>query len=322
MTILVTGATGKVGRHLMNALTKGQEKVRILIRNKMTEFENVEVFYGDINDRDSVRKAAESVDTIFHLAAEVDSSASEDMMYKVNVVGTSNILELSKTKKFIYLSTTSVLGKSVKEPIDESAPYKPQSFYDKTKMEAEKLVRGNGGMVLRSPDAFMPLFGGLDIMFSKVHDGTMPIIGDGKNFVDFIHINDLIDALMLVKERGRSGETYNVCGKDFKTQNEYLSIISKCMGVEPPKKHVSIISARISLIGNIFKKDEGKKFMAEYIDKIVRNRTYDLAKAKSDLGFEPKIDIETSIGELAEDFLERLKEKDEKVPEENSEEQG
>ncbi len=318
MVILITGATGRIGRHLVNALISKGEKVRVLIRDRMTEFENVETFYGDLIDREALKKAVEGIDTVFHLAAVVDYSASDDQMYQVNVEGTKNMLEVFKGNKFIYLSSTAVLGKKLKSPADESTPYSPSKFYGKTKMEAEKFVKANNGIVVRSPDVLMPRFTeGYDMVFSKLMEGRMPIIGDGKNFIDYIYITDLIQALLLVMEKGKKGEVYMVSGKGVKTQKECLEIASKFLNVEPPKKHVSAFSALLS--SKIRRK---KDFTPEYVEKIVRNRTYDITKAKNELGFDPKIDMETAIKLMVENYLGRLNQEKEEVSKEQSEQQS
>ena len=322
MTILITGATGKVGRHLVNSLIRGEEKVRVLIRDKMTEFENVEVFFGDLSDKESLKKALDGVDTVFHLAAIVDHNASHDSMHDVNVVGTSNLLDLFNGKKFIYLSSMSVLGKKLDSPADEKTPYNPSDYYAKTKMEAEKLVRTRGGMIVRAPDVMMPRYIGIyDMVFSKLLEGEMTVVGDGKNFVDFIHIRDLTDALILTMAKGRSGEVYNVCGKGFMTQNECLEAAAKYLKADMPKGHTSSLSAKVASFGSNLRSKirPSKNLSAEYMDSIVRNRTYDISKAKSELGFEPKIDMDTSIREMVDDFLKRVEEQQNDVAEKQGE---
>lgn len=318
MTILVTGGTGRVGRHLVNALLKTGESVRVLVRKRMTEFENVEIVYGDVLDKESLVKAVEGVDTVYHLAASVDYSSPDDTMYKVNVIGTKNLLEVFKGSKFIYLSTTAVLGKKLNTPANESTPYNPSNFYGKTKMEAEKFVKENNGIIIRSPDILMPRFTeGYDAVFSKLLEGTMQIIGDGKNFIDYVYVTDLIQALLLAKEKGKNGEIYIVAGKGVKTQKECLEIAARYLNVEPPTKHVSVFTAR--LYSRI---KRNKDFIPEHVEKIIRNRTYDTSKAQKELGFDPKIDLDTAIKMMVENYLERLKENQEEVAKEQSEEQS
>ncbi|NIO44396.1 MAG: NAD-dependent epimerase/dehydratase family protein, partial [Candidatus Aenigmarchaeota archaeon] len=257
----------------------------------------VETFYGDLLDKESLQKAVEDIDTVFHLAAVVDYTAPEDLMFRVNVIGTKNILEAFKGDKFIYLSSTAVLGKKIKDlPGDEKTPYNPSNFYGKTKMEAEKLVKESNGIIIRSPDVLMPKFvEGYDLIFSKLLEGRMSIIGDGKNFIDYIHISDLIQALLLVKDRGKKGEIYIVSGKGVRTQKQCLELASRYLEVEAPTKHTPALSAKLVSHGSVIKsklKRKTPEFIPEYVEKMLRNRAFDISKAKNELGFEPKVDME------------------------------
>jgi len=337
MIDLVTGASGRIGRHLVPALLKNGDEVKVLVKEKMVEPENVEVFYGDLLDKESLKKAVESVDVIFHLAAIVDYLAPKDLMFKVNVVGTKNLLEVSKGKKFIYLSSTAVMGKKFKElPINEETPSHPSDFYGKTKFEAEKLVKDHGGIIIRSTDVFGPGFTeGYNFVISGLERGKLPIIGDGKNFIQWVHINDLVQALLLAKKRGKPGEVYIIAGKEFKTLKQLWNLLCKYLNVETPKKHVSKISAKIlahskMLKGRILK--ERPKFIPEYIDKITSNRTFDISKARTELGFEPQIGYDEAAMEMIEEYRKEkeyeemikkeLEEKQEEISKEQSEQQS
>jgi len=324
--ILVTGATGRVGKHLVNALLSQGEKVRALVKEKIVENENVEIFYGDLLDKESLKKAVETVDIIYHLAAVVDYLAPKDMMFDVNVIGTKNLLEVSKAKKFIYLSSTASMGKKLKEiPANESTPCHPSDFYGQTKLDAEKLVKENGGIVLRSADVFGSGFiEGYDYVISGLEDGSLPVIGDGKNFIQWIHIDDLIQALLLVKDNGKPGEVYIVAGKEVKTLNECLELLAKYLEVEPPKKHVSKFLAKTLTNYKLFKakiKKERPKVIPEYINKMTANRSFDISKAKKELGFEPRISYEDAAREMVEEYK-KSKQQEENVTEEQSKEQS
>jgi len=324
--ILVTGATGRVGKHLVNALLSQGEKVRALVKEKIVENENVEIFYGDLLDKESLKKAVETVDIIYHLAAVVDYLAPKDMMFNVNVIGTKNLLEVSKAKKFIYLSSTASMGKKLKEiPANESTPCHPSDFYGQTKLDAEKLVKENGGIVLRSADVFGSGFiEGYDYVISGLEDGSLPVIGDGKNFIQWIHIDDLIQALLLVKDNGKPGEVYIVAGKEVKTLNECLELLAKYLEVEPPKKHVSKFLAKTLTNYKLFKakiKKERPKVIPEYINKMTANRSFDISKAKKELGFEPRISYEDAAREMVEEYK-KSKQQEENVTEEQSKEQS
>jgi len=325
MTVLITGASGRIGKHLVNALLKEGENVRVFIREKTVEADNIETFYGDILDIESLKKAVNGVDVIYHLAAIVDYLAPQDLMYKVNVLGTRNLLEVSKGKKIIYLSTTAVMGKKLKEmPANENTPCHPSNYYGKTKLEAENLVRENGGIILRSADVIGPGSFVNDVVISKLEEGKLPFIGDGKNFIHYIHINDLIQALLLVKERGKPGEVYIVAGKDVRTQKDCWNLICKYLNVSPPTKSVSLSLAKIQAYSKLLKfkiNKEQPSIIPEYVEKITANRTFDISKARKELGFDPKISYEEAAQEMVEEYK-KSKQKEENITEEKSEEQS
>jgi len=110
---------------------------------------------------------------------------------------------------------------------------------------ARVVVCEKGGIIVRSPPIFGPGFNvGFDFVLSQLEKGKMPIIGNGENRIHWIHINDLIEALLLAKDRGRAGEAYLVGGKEIKTQRELLSLLAKYLKVGAPEKSVSAAVAK------------------------------------------------------------------------------
>ncbi len=282
----------------------------------MINYENVKISYGDLLDKTSLEKAVKDVDTIYHLAAVVDYLAPKELMFKVNVLGTKNLLEVSKGKKFIYLSSTAVMGKKFKEiPVNEETPCKPSNYYGWTKYQAEKLVKKNNGIIIRSTDVFGKGFKeGYYFIISKLEKNELPIIGSGKNFIHWIHVSDLVQALLLAKERGKPGEVYLVAGKEVKTLKECIELLCKYLGVEPPKKHIPIWFAKLTAYSSMIKKKirgVRPELIPEYIDKMTSNRTFDISKAKKELGFEPKVSYEEAAKEMVEEYKKSKEEKEE-----------
>src|SRR3990170_8276316 len=110
MKILVTGATGRIGSKLVKELLNRGYQVRAFIfEGDLRIHHNLEMFKGDIANKEDVRKAIGGCDIIYHLAAIVDYLAPKSLVWKVNVEGTRNIFEFSKEKKVIFMSSTSVL---------------------------------------------------------------------------------------------------------------------------------------------------------------------------------------------------------------------
>lgn len=134
----------------------------------------------------------------------------------------------------------------------------------------------------------------------------MRIIGSGDNLIQWIHINDVIQALVLAKDRGKPGEAYLVAGKDSKTQKQLFSLLAKYLKVNPPDKNVSEAMVNLLAYYKMFTaRLEGKraKITPEQIARITSNRTFDISKAERELGFHPKVDYEQGAKGLVEDYL-------------------
>lgn len=307
--ILVTGASGRVGRPLVEALVRKGEKVRVLIRNNDVDIKGVEKAYGSVLDVGAVKKAVYNVDVIYHLAAVVDyQKIDSELAYDVNVRGTQTLLDHSKAKKFIYLSSTSVYGNRMREnPAKESTPTNPSSVYGRTKALAEQLVLERDGIALRAPVIYGPGFNeGFDFVLSRIAKGKMQIIGRGDNPIQWVHISDLIQGLLLAKERGRPGQVYLIAGKGAKTQEELFALLAKYLKVESPNKKVSKVLANTLAHYMAFRsrlKGQKPKLLPEHIQRITSNRLFDISKAERDLQFSPQFDYEHGAKQIVDEYL-------------------
>lgn len=156
--ILVTGAEGFIGSHLVEELLKYDLKIRAFVLynsfNNWGWLENlskeslskIEIFTGDIRDPNGVRKAMHDVDIVFHLAALIAipfSYHSPDSYVDTNIKGTLNILQAARdlgTKKVLVTSTSEVYGTAKYVPIDEKHPFQGQSPYSATKIGADRMT--------------------------------------------------------------------------------------------------------------------------------------------------------------------------------------
>jgi nucleoside-diphosphate-sugar epimerase len=257
----------------------------------------VEIVAGDMTDKDSLEKAAHGADVIYHLAAVINPS-DEEKMRAVNVDGTANLLSYSQAKKFIYMSSTSAMGRKLAErPANEFTECRPSSLYGRTKLEAEQLVIANGGMALRAADIYGPGFEeGYFYVFRKLEEGKMPIIGNGKNNLQYVHVKDVAQALLLAKDKGKAGEVYIITGREGWTQRQLFDYSAKLLGAEPPRKHVAVWLAKAMA------KLKGKADMADIIDKIAADRSFSIDKAMRELDYEPKVDYEHGLAEMIREY--------------------
>ncbi|MDD5680710.1 MAG: NAD-dependent 4,6-dehydratase LegB, partial [Candidatus Omnitrophica bacterium] len=156
--VLVTGADGFIGSHLVEALLKQNCRVRALVYyNSFNSWgwldsfskntlKNIEVFPGDVRDPGCIRKAVNNIDAVFHLAALIGipfSYHAPDSYVDTNVKGALNILQACRdagTKRIIITSTSEVYGTAKYVPIDESHPLQPQSPYSASKIGADSIA--------------------------------------------------------------------------------------------------------------------------------------------------------------------------------------
>jgi len=218
---LVTGATGFVGRHLIGRLVKEGRAVVCLVREKSDvrsiEKLGVELVYGDLIDKDSLRGIAgdRDIGIVYHLAGAVYASNNKEF-YEVNANGTRNLLQCctqNGLKKFIYLSSIAVNGFSKKgQVINEASPCVPFTHYGKSKLGAEKLIVdfcNNSDLsviIIRTPVVYGP-DGQADLLtnhFKSVLRGKTCIVGNGENLRSLCYIDNLVDGLLLAERGAKS----------------------------------------------------------------------------------------------------------------------
>lgn len=158
MKVLVTGADGFIGSHLVEELVKKGYKVRAFVHyNSFNSWgwldtlpkeimKNVEIFQGDIRDPNGVEEAAKGEEALFHLAALIAipfSYYSPDTYVDTNIKGTLNVLQAARkleSRRVLVTSTSEVYGTAQYVPIDEKHPYQGQSPYSATKIGADRIA--------------------------------------------------------------------------------------------------------------------------------------------------------------------------------------
>ena len=231
MHAFITGATGFLGTNLVHLLIKEGIKVSAIKRptSNISAFENMPIDWhmGDVLDRDSLMAACpKDVDTIFHIAADTSMwSVKNEQQTKINLQGTSNMIEVAlnkKAKRFIHTSSIAAYGLHENKVITEETPQKgDQCFvnYYKTKYQSEQIVRD--AVKQRNLDAVIlnpcHLVGPWDShnwsqMLTMVANEKLPGIPPG--YGSFCHIQEIARAHLQAAKIGKTGENYILSGTD------------------------------------------------------------------------------------------------------------
>ena len=290
MKIGITGGSGFIGTHVINAL-KTKHDIVVFDRAK-PKIEGIKFVSGNIIN-DSTKEVFEKCDAVIHLAAAVGVKITEEdpvLTLDTNILGTKNVLEAcraNKIKKIILASSSEVYGEPLKTPIEESDPVIPITNYGASKVAAEEYVKAysaNFGIkysILRffnaygpgqSKDFVMPEF------VSKASENEPIVIhGSGSQIRAFCHVSDIANGISLAIDNG-DNEIMNI-GNDA----EPITIF------ELAKKIVSITNSKSSIQFVPFV-DSNRKRRKEII-----NRIPDIRKARRILSYEPSISLNDGI---------------------------
>ena len=254
--VLVTGADGFIGSHLVEMLVLRGYKVKALVQynsfNTWGWLEDshckgqVEIFSGDIRDPHFCKYITKNIDTIFHLAALIAipySYMAPDNYVDTNVKGTLNICQAAKEHggiRVIHTSTSEVYGTAQYVPIDEKHPLQPQSPYSATKIAADAMAMSfynsfNLPVTIARPfNTYGPRQSAravIPTIITQISNGASEIkLGDVSPTRDFNYVTDTCNGFVLLAEPNKTiGETVNI-GSNFEISiGETLSIIKKIM---------------------------------------------------------------------------------------------
>lgn len=315
--VLVTGATGFAGSHLARRLIDEGQDVSILVRSTSSasalEIAGAEVVTGDLTDEDSLRDAVGGVDVVYHIAALFRKAGLPDSAYwDTNTTGTINLLEAVHqcgVRRFVHCSTVGVLGHIDNPPANEDTPYHPGDIYQITKCEGEKAAlryhqeKGLPVSVVRPAGIYGP--GDLRWLklFRSIARRRFAMIGSGETTIHHVYIDDLVDAFRLAADSpGAVGRVYIAAGARYVTLNELVRIIAREVGVPASGLHIPLAPVRL-LSGLCEDVCRGLKIepplYRRRVDFFIKDRAFDISRARRELGFEPKVDLPEGVARTA-----------------------
>jgi dihydroflavonol-4-reductase len=254
MRCLVTGASGFTGGHLARTLAARGHTVRALVRAGSTTGHlsgaGVELVPGELTRAEDVVRAAQGCEQIFHIAAVFRTAGHPDShYYDVNVGGTANVLEAGRKagcERVIHCSTGGVHGHIEHPPADETYRVKPDDVYQRSKLEAERIVNEAIGAGQRAV-IFRPgaIYGEGDLRFLKLFRSIKKrrflMIGTGMTRLHLVHVEDLVDGILLCSSSPQAlGETFLLAGPEAPTLNDIVAIAAETFGVSPPTLKIPV----------------------------------------------------------------------------------
>ncbi len=323
MRVLVTGATGFIGRRLVpRLLEEGHEVVALVRRTSNTEGlpESVEFREAELLDIDTIEPHTGDADAVVHLAAYFDFYPSdEELMFRVNVDGTRNLMNAcvgTSVERFIYCSTTETIGPVEHPPGDEETELRPSFEYGRSKVMAEEAVReisadtGLKHIILRPTGVlgegdFYTAFE----LIKALNDGEVRfMVGDGEKHIMYTHIDDVVDGFVKALTSDRAlDETIILCPDAPMRYYDLIHYICSLLGVEPPRRKVPVLLAKLGVALMSPIKNRGRTtflWHVKSIEAMDTERWYTNAKAKELLDWSPKLSMQEGIARAVDWYFE------------------
>jgi nucleoside-diphosphate-sugar epimerase len=309
MKVLVTGASGFLGSHVVEQLVREGHEVRALVRKSsnrkfLESLGKVDFAFGGVEEADKVDEAVKGVDAIVHSAGVVKARSAEEF-FATNTGGTENLLRAAKRHvpnltRFVLVSSLEAVGPSEDgAPVCNDTPCRPVTHYGRSKRAAEEAalrMKDELPVTIVRPTA---IYGPRDVeifaVFQSVARGVLPIIGDGKNTMSMIYAPDCAEAcIRAITSDVPSGSTYFVDDGNVYIWKDAVQEVERALGKRAfirfglPLSVMSVVAMGTELTGRL----TNKAVM------LTRDKVNMLAKphwvcrseeTRRDFGWEPKV---------------------------------
>jgi dihydroflavonol-4-reductase len=312
LRVLVTGATGFTGSHLASHLASGGDEVRVLVRpnpRAVVDLRRFAVVEGDLRDSDALKRAADGVEVVYHIAAIYRQAGSRGEEYRaVNAAAVGTLIEAAGAggaRRVVHCSTVGVHGDVEHPPASEDAPLRPGDVYQETKLEGERIARDAAAqagvelVIVRPTGIYGPGDRRLLKLFRGVARRRFVILGDGHIYYHLTYIDDLVAGFRLCGTVPRAaGRTYILAGGEVTTLNELVAVIAEEARVPPPRLHLPVwpfwaagalceaVCAPLGIEPPIYRRR---------VDFFTKSRAFDITRARQELGYAPAVGLRDGI---------------------------
>ena len=321
--VFITGSTGFIGSHLVEACLRRGDEVRCLIRKTSNKrwLEGLDVHYhtGEIVKKESLEGAFRDIDIVYHLAS-LTKALRPEQYYQVNTEGTRNVLEVCQRenpglKRFVLVSSLAAAGPSPSEtPIDETWPPEPITDYGKSKLEAEKIAAKFQDRlpitIVRPPAVYGPRDHDVYLQFRMIRKGWLFFVGRQDQLVSLVYAPDLAGAMIELAECEKArGRTYFVSNPKPYRWSEVSSEIARALKKEKLRK----VAVPLVIVDIIARMAGGIAFLTRKPALLNRQKMIELrqpcwacrsSRLERDTGFSCPTTLEQGISKTARWYLE------------------
>ncbi len=323
-TVLITGAGGFIGSHLVDdQLARGKQVIALdlnLYRLRHTATMALcHQVVGDVQDATLLKDVLNGVDTVFHLAsAHLEVSKSDAYFHEVNVTAVQTLLRLAYRqgiRRLVHCSSVGVYGPLATLPADETTACHPDTVYEETKLRGEKVVRqfveetGFSAVVLRPAWVYGPRCPRTLKLFRTIQKKRFVMVGKGDNYRHPIYISDMLQAFNLAAQRpGIDGETFLIASAE---PVQLSVLIAHIMAVQ--QVHFRPLAMPLALMTPVCGIVEqgckwiGKEppFSTRSLKFFTESSAFDIAKARRELGFAPQIALADGLEKTRQYYVDQ-----------------
>lgn len=311
MKVFVSGGTGFVGGRLCERLVADGNEVRVLARpssdDRLLRELGVGVVVGDLLDPAAVRRAVDGCGVAFHAARQEPRIGRVAAAEAVNVEGTMNVARAcarAGVDHLVHIGSTHVYGRPRRLPVSERTVPRPVLLHDRTKLAADEAVvrhareSGLSTTVARLAAVYGPRDRRVLPLFERAVRGRFPVLGRGDVAYHVVYVDDAVDGLLRCgTRRGQRGERYLLAGPDATTVAGFAGAVADAAGS-------SLRLVRLPAAPFRWAERAARAFWAPFgyepdfarkVDFLVRERRFDISKAKRELGYEPRVPLREGV---------------------------
>ena len=311
-TVLITGGSGYFGSILAEMTLARGDGVRVFDLNPPAEeiAGRVEYAPGDVRDLAALRDATQGVDVVLHNVAQVPLAKDRDLFWSVNVTGTANVLLAARdlgVAKVVHTSSSAIFGIPEANPVTEETPGRPLEAYGRAKLEAEHLCHDAAAsgldVTIVRPRTILGhgRLGIIAVLFDFIAEGApVYVLGSGDNRYQFVHANDLADAVLLASDREKP-TTYNIGATEFGTMRETLQAVVDHAGTGSRVRSLPAGPARVGMraLAGVGLAPFAPYHWLLYAESL----WFDTTKARDELGWAPQHSNASALIESYDWFL-------------------